>query len=153
MESRLSALALLAAISTLPARGADDYTLGPDSFLQDGVPRGTVTMFTNWTSSIFTNTVRDWWIYVPAQYNSNQPACVMVFQDGGGYVGTNGAWRVPTVFDNLIARGDVPVTIGIFINPGDRPYAPGEALRRRADGRPASASNRSFEYDSLGPLY
>jgi enterochelin esterase family protein len=153
MKSRLPALVLLTTLSALPAGAADDYTLGPDSFARDGVPHGTVTKFTNWTSQIFTNTVRDWWIYVPAQYDSNHPACVMVFQDGGGYVGTNGAWRVPTVFDNLIAKGDMPVTIGIFINPGDRPYAPGESPRRRADGRPASASNRSFEYDSLGPLY
>ena len=153
MQSRLPGLVLLMVLSAPPARAADDYALGPDSFAREGVPRGRVTKFTNWTSNIFTNTVRDWWLYVPAQYDSNQPACLMVFQDGGGYVGTNGAWRVPTVFDNLIAKGDMPVTIGIFINPGDRPYAPGEAPRRRADGRPASASNRSFEYDSLGPLY
>ncbi|HEU0010392.1 MAG TPA: alpha/beta hydrolase-fold protein [Verrucomicrobiae bacterium] len=153
MKSRLPALVLLTALSALPARAADDYTLGPNSFARDGVPRGTVTKFTNWTSKIFTNTVRDWWIYVPAQYDSNHPACVMVFQDGGGYVSTNGAWRVPTVFDNLIAKADMPVTLGIFINPGDRPYAAGEAPRKRADGRPTSASNRSFEYDSLGPLY
>jgi enterochelin esterase-like enzyme len=144
---------LLMGLSVSPAYSADDYTLGPDSFARDGVPRGAVTKFTNWTSKIFTNTVRDWWIYVPAQYDSNKPACVMVFQDGGGYVSTNGSWRVPTVFDNLIARGDMPVTIGIFINPGDRPFAPGESPRRRADGRAAPASNRSFEYDSLGPLY
>ena len=153
MKSRWSVLLLLIVLSAPAARPADDYTLGPDSFPREGVPRGTVTKFTNWTSKIFTNTVRDWWIYVPAQYNSNKPACVMVFQDGGGYVGTNGSWRVPTVFDNLIAKGDMPVTIGIFINPGDRPYAPGEAPRKRPDGRPASATNRSFEYDSLGPLY
>src|SRR5262245_35375951 len=98
MKSRLLAFAFLAALSAQPVHAADDYTLGPDSFARDGVPRGTVSKFTNWSSRSFTNTVRDWWIYVPAQYDSNHAACVMVFQDGGGYVGTNGAWRVPTVF-------------------------------------------------------
>jgi enterochelin esterase family protein len=70
----------------------------------------------------------------------------MVFQDGGGYVNsnTNGQWRVPTVFDNLIAKKEMPVTLGIFINPGTIPPA-GEGQRGR--------SNRSFEYDSLGDQY
>jgi len=156
LRRRLSRLALLCiplVVALEFAHAADDYTLGPDSYPRDGVPRGVVTKFTNWTSKIFTNTVRDWWLYVPAQYDSNKPACLMVFQDGGGYVGTNGAWRVPVVFDNLIAKGDMPVTVGVFINPGDRPYAPGEPPRRRRDGRPASATNRSIEYDSLSPLY
>lgn len=144
--------ALLLALGGV-VKAADDYTLGPDSFPQAGVPRGTLTKFTNFQSRIFTNTVRDWWLYVPAQYKADKPASVMVFQDGGGYVSTNGSFRVPTVFDNLIHRGEMPVTIGIFINPGDRPYAPGEPPRKRRDGRPAGASNRSFEYDSLGDLY
>ena len=143
-------LGLLAAVN---ASAADDYTLGPDSFVKEGVPRGTVIRFTNWSSKVFTNTVRDWAIYVPAQYDSSAPASVMVFQDGMGYLGTNGSWRVPVVFDNLIAKKEMPVTIGIFINPGNRPLAEGETARRRPDGRPASASNRSFEYDSLGDLY
>ena len=121
--------------------------------MQDGVPRGTVTKFTWNESKIFTNTVRDWWVYVPAQYNAAKPACVMVFQDGGGYQGTNGAWRVPVVFDNLIHKKEMPVTIAVMINPGDFPLKPGEAPRKRPDGRPAGAANRSFEYDSLGDRY
>jgi enterochelin esterase family protein len=68
----------------------------------------------------------------------------MVFQDGGSYVSTNGQFRVPVVFDNLIAKKEMPVTIGIFLNPGEVPAAePGQKSR----------SNRSFEYDSLGDLY
>ena len=58
--------------------------------------------FTN--SAIYPGTVRDWWIYVPKQYDGAKPACLMVFQDGGGYVATNGQYRVPVVFDNLIAK-------------------------------------------------
>ncbi len=83
-------------------------------------------------------------MYVPAQYDGSQPACVMVFQDGSGYVNPTGAWKVPQVFDTLIARKEMPVTIGIFINPGVVPANPPEALPR---------FNRSFEYDALGDRY
>src|SRR5258708_1428388 len=92
---------LIAAEGTCPA--ADDYKPGPDSMHRDGVPHGTVSKH-KWESKIFADTVRDYWVYVPAQYKADKPACVMVFQDGGGYVSTNGTYRVPNVFDNLIAR-------------------------------------------------
>ncbi len=59
----------------------------------------------------------------------------MVFQDGGGYIGF-----VPTVFDNLIAAGEMPVTVGVFINPG---AGPGELGRNQ----------RSVEYDTLSDRY
>ena len=68
-------------------------------------------------------TVRDYWVYVPAQYDGKKPACVMVFQDGGSYVNAKGQFRVPIVFDNLIHKKEMPVTIGIFINPGTVPPA------------------------------
>ncbi len=137
----LTAFALL----PLGARAADGYQLGPDSMVQPGVPPGVITKFTNWHSKILTNTVRDWWIYVPAQYQSNHAACVMVFQDGHDYIGLKGGWRVPTVFDNLIAKKEMPVTIGIFINPGHQTGAPA--------AKPWQESHRSREYDSLGDLY
>ena len=64
--------------------------------------------------------------YVPAQYDGNTPACVMIFQDGSGYVNETGPHRVPIVFDNLIHKKEMPVTIGIFINPGTKaPAQPG----------------------------
>ncbi|HEV3203699.1 MAG TPA: alpha/beta hydrolase-fold protein [Gemmataceae bacterium] len=122
---------------------ADDYKLGPDSLEQPGVPKGKVTKF-SWTSTIFSGTVRDYWVYVPAQYDPKQPACVMVFQDGGGYVNDKGQFRVPIVFDNLIHKKEMPVTIGIFINPGNFPPA-------QPDQNPRS--NRSFEYDTLSDQY
>ncbi len=129
------------------------YKLGPDSMSQPGVPNGKVTEFELKDSKTYPNTVRKWWLYVPAQYDGKTPVALMVFQDGGGYVSRTGAWRVPTVFDNLIHKGDMPVTVGVFINPGDRPLQAGEAPRKRKDGRPASASNRSVEYDSLSDKY
>src|SRR2546428_13781088 len=72
----------------------------------------------------------------------------MVFQDGMGYLSTNGGWRVPWVFDNLIAANAMPVTIAIFLNPGSRAGLPSIVLLTK-EGQ----SNRSFEYDSLGDAY
>ncbi len=137
----LAALLLAPSLSVL---AADDYTLGPDSQSRPGVPRGTVEKFTFTQSTLFPGTTRDYWVYVPAQYDPAKPACVMVFQDGGGYVSTNGQWRVPVVFDNLIHQKEMPVTIGVFINPGIVPAANSNALARY---------NRSYEYDGLGDRY
>src|SRR5262245_45920488 len=115
-------LILLSFLCCPLVRAADDYKLGPDSLPQDGVPRGKLIGPRPWVSKIFEGTTRNYWIYVPAQYDGSSPACVMVFQDGEGYTrtGTNGDYRVPTVFDNLIHKKEMPVTIGIFINPGQR---------------------------------
>lgn len=140
MRVLLTAAALLLAAS---AFAADDYKPGPDSERQKDVPEGKVTKHT-WNSSIFPGTGRDYWIYVPAQYDKSRPACVMVFQDGGSYVSDKGQFRVPIVFDNLIHKKEMPVTIGIFINPGVVP-----AKEAGQKGRP----NRSFEYDTLSDQY
>ena len=91
---------------------AETYTLGPDSQKKAGVPQGTVTQ-AKWTSQIFPGTVRDYWVYVPAQYDASRPAPVMVFQDGGGFVRENGAWHAATVLDNLIAQKAIPPMIAI----------------------------------------
>ena len=141
-------LALAALLTQAPLHAApedDQYRLGPDSLAKPGVPQGKVTQMPAFTTSkVFPGTTRDWWLYVPAQYDAAKPASVMIFCDGGGFVKADGNFRVPTVFDNLIAAGDMPVTIGIFINPGVFPAADPKAKPR---------SNRSFEYDSLGDAY
>lgn len=93
------------------------FKLGPDSVRQEGVPRGMVTQ-RDWRSEILKGTLRQWYLYVPAQYDGRRSAAVMVFQDGHAYVREDGDIRVPIVFDNLIHRGEMPVTIGIFLNPG-----------------------------------
>jgi sugar lactone lactonase YvrE/enterochelin esterase-like enzyme len=134
-----TAIALLAT-----AAFADEYVLGPDSQRHDGVPRGVVAQFTSTSSRVFPGSVRDYWVYVPAQYDARKPACLMVFQDGGGYVKEDGAWRVPIVFDNLIHAGAMPVTIAVFVNPGVLPGA-------GADQPPRF--NRSYEYDSVDDRY
>jgi enterochelin esterase-like enzyme len=109
------------------------YETHPDSRERPGVPKGALKQMPAWQSRIYDGTTRDWWVYVPAQYKAETPASVMVFQDGAGYKD-----YVPTVFDNLIARGDIPVVVGIFIQPGVF-----------KDGR----ANRSFEYDTLSDQY
>ena len=109
------------------------YSVHADSKKQPGVPEGKLIQMPKWQSKIFEGTARDWWVYVPPQYKAETAACVMVFQDG-----QNARNYAPVVFDNLIAKGDMPITIGIFIQPGTR-----------ADNRP----NRSFEYDTLSDQY
>ena len=116
----------------------------PDAVVKDGVPKGTVEQMPVWESNVFANTTRDWSVYVPAQYKPDKPAALMVFQDGEGMKNPNGRWRVTTVFDNLIARGDMPPTIAVFINPGHEKAKPQEKGKH---------SNRSLEYDSLGDRY
>jgi gluconolactonase len=143
---RAGRIALVAALAWLPggaSGAAEDYVLGPDSQLQPGVPRGEVTQH-SWTSHIFPGTERDYWVYVPKQYDASRPAALMVFQDGAGYVKPDGNWRVPVVFDNLIAKGEMPVTIGVFVNPGVVPAASDAALPR---------FDRSFEYDAVSDRY
>jgi enterochelin esterase family protein len=148
-----ASLALLTASSVPLIFAADDFVESADHRVHPSTPHGTVTQMPQWESKIFPGTVRDWWVYVPAQFKPDGSASVMVFQDGSGYKNTTGDWRIPVVFDNLIAKGEMPVTVGIFINPGTAPLKPGEPPRKRPDGRPAPATNRSFEYDSLGDRY
>jgi len=116
---------------------ADDYVPGPDSIVQAGVPQGELLKFTFAASKIFPGTTRNVTVYVPRQYDPTKPACVYVNQDG---VQNN----APVVFDNLIAKGEMPVVIGVFVTPGVVPVTDPAALPR---------FNRSFEYDGLGDGY
>ena len=137
-------LSLLTWTTSASLFAADDYKVGPESMRQEGVPKGTVTQLRWKASKVFSGTERDYWIYVPAQYDKSQPASLMVFQDGGSYVSEDGDFRVPIVFDNLIHKQEMPVTIGVFIAPGTVPAAQPDKKGR---------GNRSFEYDSLGDQY
>lgn len=122
---------------------AEEYKHGWDSQRHSGVPEGKL-IARKWTSRIFPGTERDWWIYQPAQYDRSRPAAVMVFQDGGGWVRPEGAFRATVVLDNLIHKKEMPVTIGIFINPGVVPPTSPSVQGRY---------NRSLEYDGLGDRY
>jgi enterochelin esterase family protein len=120
------------------------YKLGPDSERQANVPKGTVTKY-RWASKIYAGIFRDYYVYVPAQYDPKKAAALMVFQDGYAYAREDGDFRVPIVFDNLIHKKQVPVTIGLFINPGhNTPDLPENIF---------SGSNRMAEYDELSDRY
>ena len=117
---------------------AEKYAIDSASMELPGVPKGEVLKFTFDHSAIFPGTWREYWVYIPAQYRPDQPACVYVNQDGI-------QWKAPTVFDNLIYRKEMPVTIGIFINPGQVLSADTAMALDRF--------NRSLEYDGLGDAY
>jgi enterochelin esterase-like enzyme len=119
------------------------YQPGPDSKRQEGVPKGAVTKY-EWKSKIYNN-FREYYVYVPAQYDSLKPAALMVFQDGHAFVSDSGDQRVCIVYDNLIHKKLLPVTICIFVNPGhtSKDY-PVNRFR---------VSNRADEYDALNDTY
>jgi gluconolactonase len=118
------ASALLIVILGLPAAQAD-------------APKGDVTKYTFDQSQIFPGTTREYWIYVPKQYDPAKPACLHVNQDGIQF-------NAPAVFDELIEKKEIPVIIGLFVMHG-RVKAPSENALDRF--------NRSYEYDGLGDGY
>ncbi len=124
----------------------NEYVLGNNSKQYEGIPKGTVKKYTWKSPNVYPNTVREYFVYVPAQYKASSPAALMVFQDGHAYADLEGSYRVPTVFDNLIAQEKMPVTIGLFINPGHdtNMEMPENAFR---------VSNRSLEYDEVSAKY
>jgi enterochelin esterase-like enzyme len=113
--------------------GWDDYQVGPDSQRHTDVPQGKTFQFKFDRSRIFPGTVRTISVYVPAQYKADKPACVYVGLDGLGF-------DAAIVFDNLIAKHEMPVTIAIGVSPGQV-----ESAKAPADPR----FNRSFEFDGL----
>jgi gluconolactonase len=121
---------------------AQDYTLGPDSQPQAGVPKGVVTKYTLAPGRFYPGITHNYSLYIPAQYDAAKPAPFMIFLDGGGFAG-NGM-RVPVVFDNVIAKHDLPPLIGIFIDPGVLPVVSADAQNRY---------NRIFEYDNVTDRY
>ena len=115
-----------------------DPPLPPDSMRHEGVLKGEILKFSFNDSKIFPGTVRDYWVYIPQQYQPDKPACLFVCQDGLKF-------EAPTVFDNLIASGEMPVTIGVFIMHG---------RVKAADEKTAlDRFNRSYEYDGRGDNY
>ena len=113
------------------------FVLAQNAALTPAPPKGEVLQFTLENSKVFPGTSRQFWVYVPAVYNPAKPACLYVHQDGV-------ANKAPEVFDQLIAKGEMPVTIGVFVQPGRVKAAAPDTGDR---------VNRSFEYDSLSPDY
>src|SRR3954470_21142698 len=138
MQKFLTIVFLLCSLNAFEQTPAETYPEDPASVEQAGVPKGEVLKFSFDQSKIYPGTFREYWIYIPAQYRPETPACVYINQDGI-------QWKAPTVFDNLINSKEMPVTIGVFITPG--------IVRAGDTSLALNRFNRSFEYDGLGNAY
>jgi enterochelin esterase family protein len=119
------------------------YAHGPDSERQPGVPIGALIESTWDRSEVFPRTERRYWVYVPAQYRPDEAANLLVVQDGWYYLDPDNEIRASVVLDNLIHKGEVPVTIGVFVDPGVFP----------AEADPVARRNRNVEYDTYSDAY
>src|SRR6187551_2821277 len=136
MKSTSFVLLLLLCVGKLAAQTTTEtYPVDPASIEQAGVPKGEILKFTFENSKIFPGTSREISIYVPVQYKADKPACVYVNQDGI-------QWKAPTVFDNLIYKKEMPITIGVFVTPGK--------VKALDEKQALDRFNRSYEYDGLG---
>jgi gluconolactonase len=138
LKTLISSLFVFMFCSSLAQNTTETYPTDPASIEQTAVPKGELIKFDMTDSRTFPGTTRTVTVYVPAQYKTGQLACVYVNQDGV-------QWKAPVVFDNLIHTKEMPITIGVFITPGQvKASNTDEALNRM---------NRSFEYDGLGAAY
>ena len=86
----------------------DVAAYGPDSYAQPGVPQGKLSEKMEHTSKIYEGMKSDYWIYVPARYDPNQAAALMIWQDGQGLIERDGSTRAQIVFDNLTQQKKIP---------------------------------------------
>jgi enterochelin esterase family protein len=126
------------------------YRLGPDSLPQEGVPKGEIRGPFTLPSKVYPGTQHTYWVYVPAQYDPAVPAALMVYQDGQAFKDENGDLRAQNVMDNLIYRREIPVMIGVFINPGRTPEQPEPSPQT---GWGDGTTNRSTEYNTPDDKY
>ena len=96
---------------------------------------GEVITFRMDNSEIYPGTVRNVSIYVPQQYDGKAPACLWVSMSGGSFM--------LDILDKLIANGDIPTIIGVFVSPGQIRDTEGNAVRY----------NRSNELDRMDGRY
>ncbi len=125
------------------------YKLGPDSLPMDGVPKGQIKGPFTLPSQAYPGTQHTYWVYVPAQYDPKVPACLMIYNDGQAFKYEDGDVRAQNVMDNLIYRREIPVMIGVFINPGRTPEQPEPHPKNWGD----RDTNRPTEYNSLDDKY
>lgn len=135
----LSLLSLFMLLSGTLRAMEPEFPLTEDSKPKADVPKGVMIKGTHTArdGSLFPGTVREYSLYLPAGFDKSRPAPFMVFQDGVIY-------QAPVVFDNLIARKEIPPLVGVFVKPGVVPAVNENALPR---------FNRSFEYDSVTSTY
>jgi enterochelin esterase family protein len=121
----------------------EEFPVPKEAIFDPAIPQGKLEKFTWDQSQIYPNTVREVTVYIPAQFKPDNSASLMVWQDGSRHADPKGQMKTPIIYDKLISTGDMPVTVGVFIDPG-------RGAKQPADGK---AMNRGFEYDSLGPRY
>jgi enterochelin esterase-like enzyme len=144
----LAGAALAQAPATVPNPNSQ-YRLGPDSVPQEGVPKGEIRGPFTLPSKVYEGTQHTYWVYVPAQYDPAVPASLMIFQDGQAFKDEDGDLHAQNVMDNLIYRREIPVMIGVFINPGRTPDQPEPTLKEWGD----RTTNRPTEYNTLDDKY
>jgi hypothetical protein len=150
---RLWAIGLALVLLARPALAAEprqpgEYPPTQDSLLQSNVAKGKLIGPLEFHSKIIEGTVRRYWIYVPVHYDPKTPPNLLVFQDGQRAINPQGPLNIPVVLDNLIAKGDIPPTVGIFITPGNTgtEHYPDNL----GTGNP---NHRAPEYDALSDAY
>lgn len=147
----LASRAITAQQTNPPGPNPDaQYHLGPDSMPQEGVPKGEIRGPFVIQSQAYPGTQHTYWVYVPAQYDPKVPASLMIFQDGQAFKDERGDMRAQNVMDNLIWRREIPVMIGVFINPGRRPDQDEPSPQR---GWGDGFTNRGVEYNALDDKY
>ena len=150
MKFYVSATLLLVFSSFAYSQGLDDYyKLSPDSLRQEGVPQGKLVGPKTLPCEVFPGTQHTYWVYVPAQYDPNVAASLMIFNDGQAFKHEQGSIRAQNVMDNLIFRREIPVMIGVFINPGRTPEQPEPTPKSWGDRH----TNRPTEYNELNDKY
>jgi enterochelin esterase family protein len=110
---------------------------GPDSYEKPGVPAGKLSEKFTHVSRIYEGMTSEYWVYAPAQYHPSTPACLMVWQDGQGFVDRAGSSRLQIVTDNLIHQKKIPVMVHVLIAPG----------------RAGDRAMRSIQYDTVSDRY
>ena len=118
----------VAAVAPDEAKKYEPPVIKPEEILP-----GAIKLFKFTESRVFPGTVRDVTVFVPAQYDGKKPACVYVKTDGYNP-------REKTLMETMIATKEMPVTVGVFVRPGDLPSPMKGTHGRR---------NRCFEYDGV----
>ncbi len=150
MRSAVAALVVLFLGSGVFGQGLDSfYKLGPDSMEQDGVPHGKMVGPLSVACRVYPGTSHTYWVYVPAQYDATKPASLMIFNDGQAFKNDKGDARAQNVIDNLIHRREIPVMLGVFINPGRTPEQPEPTPKDWGD----RTTNRGPEYNTPDDKY
>ena len=105
----------------------------PPAIRPEDILPGQTKQFRFTASKIVPGTVRDVTVFIPAQYDGKKPACVYMKTDG-----FNPGEKA--LLERMIATKEMPVTVGVFVQPGDLPAAVKGTAGRR---------NRDFEYDAV----